>query len=122
MPKASDAKTILIVEDNEAISGIFHDLLEMDGYTVCCCGNGTAALELAKETSFGIVIVDYHMPGMNGAELTRWLRARCPDALIVGISGGHAERAFLDAGADAFFKKPFAFRDLVSLINNQRPD
>ncbi len=120
MPEKKEKKTVLIIDDNEAVSGVLREIiLASTGLTVSCCGDGQSALELSKGKCPDIVITDYRMPGMNGVELTRSLRARCPDTFIIGISAGHKDKDFIEAGADVFLKKPFPFKELIPMIQGR---
>ncbi len=119
MPEKKEKKTVLIVDDNGAVSGVLREILEPTGLAVSCCGEGYSALELSEKKCFDVIITDYRMPGMTGADIARLLRAQCPDALIIGISAGHKDKEFIEAGADVFLKKPFPFRDLVSMIQEK---
>jgi CheY-like chemotaxis protein len=98
-------KSILIVDDDELLTGAFQSLLEEDGHVVFCCHNGSDALELAKEQNFDVIITDYHMPGMKGDAVCRLLRHNHPDAFIIGCSSEYRDKAFLNAGADTFIMK-----------------
>ena len=114
-----EKKAALIIDDDGLIRQILHDLLTSAGYSARCCTNGSAALDLSKKELFHIIITDYNMDGMNGADITKELRVHCPDSLIIGISGEPKERDFFEAGADAFYQKPFSSRELVSLIKDR---
>lgn len=111
-----EKKTVLIIDDDKAISGFLYEMLRSDGFDVSCCSDGMLALELAQEKCFDVVITDYRMPGMDGIQVTKLLRLQCPGSFIVGISAEYKGRNFIDAGANAFFNKPFPFQDLVSII------
>lgn len=66
-----------------------------------------------------LLITDYQMPGMNGSELAREVRSRCPHARIILMSGKPAYLAThtpQEAGVDAFLPKPFTFRDIEAAI------
>jgi DNA-binding response OmpR family regulator len=115
--KLSEKKAVLVIDDDKAIGAVLADLLQSEGFEVICCDSGLAALGLAKGKCFNVIITDYRMPGMDGLETTRALRLQCPDALIIGFSSEHKRNEFLDAGADAFFKKPFSFKEIISLID-----
>lgn len=112
-------KTILLIEDEKAISEIFHHLLQTDGYEVTCRIDGTSAMLLAMEKCYDFIITDYRLPGEDGIAITRWFRVHCPTACIIGISAGNKELDFLEAGADFFLKKPFLFRELVDIITRK---
>ncbi len=111
-----DKKSVLIIDDDTVISDVLSDILQSEGCEVICCDNGATALDLSKEKCFDIIITDYRMPGMNGVEITRALRSRCGNSFIIGFSAEYKEKAFLEAGADVFFKKPVSFKEIVTLI------
>ncbi len=113
-------KKVLLIEDEEAIRAFIFEMLTADGFEVRCYDNGLSALDRSKEDCFDIVITDYRMRGIDGVEAARLLRVRCPDAIIIGISGENKKRDFLKAGADAFLKKPFFFLDLLTMIKHDR--
>jgi DNA-binding response OmpR family regulator len=117
----TEKKTVLIIDDDKAISGFLHEMLQSDGFEVSCCDDGMSALGLAKEKCFDVVITDYRMPGMDGVEITRSLRLQCSGSFIIGISSECKGKNFFDAGADAFLKKPFPFKDLISIIIKKPP-
>ncbi len=115
-----EKKSVLIIDDDKHIHDAAQMILEKADITVVCCDNAAEALNLTKGRCFQVIVTDYRMPGeMSGVELTRLLRHRCPDSFIIGLSGERREKDFLDAGADAFFEKPFPFGDLISLIEQK---
>ncbi len=112
-------KSILIVDDDELLSGLLQDYLEADGHEVSCCYNGHDAIRLSQERNFDVILTDYYMPGLNGAEVAETIRNRFMDSFIIGCSGRMMKNKFLAAGADVFVQKPFNFLDLVSLIRRR---
>ena len=114
-----DKRTALIIDDDEEISGFLLEALRLEGFEVCRCDNGMSALALLREQCFHVIVTDYHMPGMNGADITQSLRLQCPGSFIVGMSAEHKEKDFLEAGADAFLKKPFSLKKLVAMVNDR---
>lgn len=109
-------KTALIIDDDQMLGEALRSMLETQGYETTYCESGTAALELTKERKFDVILTEYRMPDMNGAQVTRELRFRCPDAFIVGISAENRREEFIEAGANVFFSKPLPFEVLSSLI------
>ena len=109
-------KSILIVDDEELFGTILRRLLEQEGFVVSCCINPSEAILLSQKRKFDIIVTDYDMPEMNGADLTRFMRYRYTDSFIVGLSCESKESVFLAAGADAFFEKPINYRELISII------
>ncbi len=112
-------KTALVIDDDEMIRQFLFDLLTSAGFSAVCCADGAAALELIKGERFQLIVTDYHMEGMNGADIAKALRLHSPESWIIGISGERKERDFLEAGADAFCRKPFTARELLSLIKKR---
>lgn len=115
----SDQKSVLVIDDENYIHDAIRIALEKIGIEVVCCSSGMEALELAQSRRFCVIVTDYQMPEMTGAVLTELLRTRLPGSYIIGLSGEKREKDFLDAGANAFFKKPFPFGDLISLIEQK---
>ncbi|MBA4348506.1 MAG: hypothetical protein C0415_00750 [Thermodesulfovibrio sp.] len=122
MPSKPLNRNILIIDDNQSVRKILYDFFKFSGFKVQSANNGISALSLLKNEYFDIIITDYSMPGINGVELTKILRTRYLQTLIIGISADCNEKDFLDAGADAFFYKPFNLEKLLSTIqqNNQK--
>jgi len=110
-------RTVLFIEDAAPLRETLCDLLRADGFQVRGCKDGASALETSAEKDFHIIITDYRMPDMNGAEVTKRLRSRFPAAIIIGISLNDRSGAFLAAGADAFLQKPFEYDELIKLMN-----
>ncbi len=82
---------VLCVDDHVPGLKIRKIFLESFGYTVEVAESGPAALELAAKGRFDAAILDYRMPGMNGLELARALRQRCPALPLIVLSGYRAE-------------------------------
>jgi DNA-binding response OmpR family regulator len=99
-------KNLLLIDDDKMLSDSLQFLLQTSGYEVTCCDSGPEALKLTQDKCFRAAIVDYHLPGMNGAEITSKLKTHCPKTVVIGFSLDHKEREFLGAGADSFFVKP----------------
>jgi len=113
-------KSILIVDDEELFGAILRRLLEQEGYIISYCNNPLDALLLSQKRKFDIIVTDYNMPDMNGADFTRAMRNRFDDTFIVGLSSETRESAFLAAGANAFFEKPIEYRELSSMIRQYK--
>jgi DNA-binding NarL/FixJ family response regulator len=112
---------VFVVDDSPTARGMLRLVLaERDGLDVV--GEAVSAEDcLARVADFApdVVVMDWRMPGMNGAEATRELLARLPGVRVVGCtsSGSNETRqAFLDAGASEVFPKEDAFdlRDYLS--------
>ncbi len=110
-------RTVLFIEDAAPLRKTLCDLLQADGFHMRGCRDGASALEASAEKDFHIIITDYSLPDMTGADVTKRLRARFPAAIIIGISLNDRSGAFLAAGADVFLQKPFEYDELVKLMN-----
>jgi len=110
--------TVLIVEDEPALAGLLSDVLQASGYEVILTTAGRAATRAAESEPVAIVI-DYVMPGLNGAQVVRQIRAeissRPPVILVTGLS--NARELAVEAGADAYLRKPFDVEAFVGLVD-----
>lgn len=103
---------ILIVDDDEIVLDMLSATLEMDGHQVLRAGNGTEALDVLSREDVRMVISDWMMPGVNGIELVKRIRAHDTDRYIYTIlltsrTDKTDAAEGLDAGADDFISKPF---------------
>ncbi len=110
-------RRVLLVDDDSAVrevtAGILHDL----GYGVVEAGSGGAALEaLDRQAEIDLLLLDFAMPGMNGAEVAREVRARRPDLPILFLTGYADTEALDEAGDDAILRKPFVEEDLAAKL------
>jgi len=101
--------TLLLIDDERPILRSLSRLLGRQGYEVRTAESGDAALAILREESINLALVDYELPGMNGAEVIRRINAEWPETSIVAITGkGDAEVAFrmLREGANDYLEKP----------------
>lgn len=112
-------KTILVVDDELGSAEVLSLILEEEGYKAYCAVNGRQALVQARDVVPDLVIVDYMMPLMNGAELSRELRAdpQFVNTKIV-LNSGLPEAAIREQfdGYDAFLRKPFKVEALLEVV------
>jgi PAS domain S-box-containing protein len=112
-PGASDrgSETILLVEDEEEVRSVLHQILVGKGYRVLQAGSGEEALVISRlhHGTVHLLLTDVTMPEMKGTELAQRLRAERPATRIVFMSGYNDERLF-DGGADSpvCLQKPFS--------------
>lgn len=111
-------RRVLVVEDVLPVQEALCRVLEIDGFEVRGCGDAASALEAVSETNFQIIITDYRLPDINGADLTKKLRMRFPSSLIIGVSSEEKARDFTAVGADAFLLKPYRYSELVRLFDS----
>lgn len=112
------ARTVLLVEDSDAIRDAFTILLEDAGYTVLGAATGAEALHLAEERVPDLVLLDMGLPDMTGLEVVRTLKAAPHTAaiVVVALTGRDEEadrRACLAAGCAAYIVKPVNTQKLV---------
>ena len=112
-------KTILVVDDELGAAEVLGLILEEEGYKTRCAVNGALALVQARDQVPDLVIVDYMMPLMDGAEFSRALRADPAFSRVkIILNSGLPEAAIRDHfdQYDAFLRKPFNVEVLLSLV------
>lgn len=114
-------KTILAVDDNPANLKLVCDLLEIEGYRVIRCADPNAVLAAVERETPTLILMDIGLPGMDGYQLTRVLRAN-PElsktkivALTAFAMKGDREKVF-EAGCNGYITKPVDTRKLKSQI------
>jgi two-component system, OmpR family, phosphate regulon response regulator PhoB len=121
---------VLIADDDPDILELVSLTLERDGYEVAQARNGEEALRIAAERRLTLAVLDLMMPGIDGYEVTRRLRAAerertLPILVLSAFAEDRQASMALDAGADAYMKKPFSPRELLakagSMILERRP-
>jgi DNA-binding response OmpR family regulator len=110
---------VLLVEDDDALGDLIRRGLESYGYTVAWDRDGEAAYDSASSGAFDALILDLMLPGLDGLALLRALReagVRTP-VLVLTARGSVQDRVTgLDAGADDYLTKPFAFQELLARL------
>ncbi|MGA7669468.1 MAG: response regulator transcription factor [Nitrolancea sp.] len=111
---------ILVVEDERAIASFLRRGLSYEGYRVTVADSGRQALESARDDAPNLVILDVMLPdGLDGIEVCRRLRSAGDEFPILMLTARDevADRvAGLDAGADDYLVKPFAFEELLARV------
>jgi CheY-like chemotaxis protein len=110
--------TILVVDDEAAVRALIGRALGELGYRVREAAGGREALRLIAEERPELVILDYVMPGMDGAETAREILTLEPDLPIVFSTGHGALRALREAAGDdaSILAKPFTLAELDALV------
>src|SRR5579864_2174366 len=119
MSPAEERRTVLIADDDPRLRNLLTWTLEQGQFTVVEAGDGLSALELARKVKPDLYLLDVGMPGMNGIELCRQLRAESvisPILMLTGFGSEEDKVAGLEAGADDYQTKPFAVRELLARI------
>jgi len=109
---------VLVVEDEQAIADLVRAYLKRDGFGVVWARSGEAALEELSRHPVRLVVLDIGLPGIDGFEVCRRLRARTSvPILILSARDDEVDRvAGLEAGADDYVTKPFSPRELVARV------
>jgi DNA-binding response OmpR family regulator len=110
---------ILVVEDERRLAQVVRRVLEEEGHTVDVAYDGEEGLAMAMEGSHDVVVLDILLPGIDGIEVCRRLRANHVDApvlLLTALDAVDDRVKGLDAGADDYLPKPFAFQELLARL------
>ena len=111
--------TILVVEDEFAVARGLQYALQQEGYEVTIASNGEEGLAVAGELAPDLIILDVRLPGIDGFELLRRLRATGSKAPVLMLTARDDEVdkvIGLELGADDYLTKPFGLRELMSRI------
>ena len=111
-------RTVLVVDDEAQVRALTGETLELLGYRVLEADSGPAALALLEQETPDLMLLDYAMPGMSGAELAGRVRARWPQVPIV-FASGHADTAAVETalgGQATILRKPFDMETLAQTI------
>lgn len=123
----SDASTngkpqVLVVDDNPGEVKALRIGLDLEGFVVTGVTDGREALDRLRRETYSVVLIDMMMPGMNGLELARAVRASHPGVPTILMSAYHlspVQLARADTGAVGFVPKPFDFEELVGFIRRK---
>ena len=110
---------ILIVEDERRLAQVVRKVLEEEGHTVDVATDGEEGLAMAMDSSHDVIVLDVLLPGIDGFEVCRSLRASrvdTPVLLLTALDAVEDRVRGLDAGADDYLPKPFAFQELLARL------
>ena len=109
---------VLVVEDEADIAHFIERGLVYKGYEVSVAENGEQALDLARDSSPDLVILDLMLPGLDGIDVCRRLRAAgsLPIIVLTARDAVSDKVEGLEAGADDYLTKPFAFEELLARV------
>ena len=110
---------ILVVEDERRLAQVVRKVLEEEGHTVDVAHDGEDGLAMAMDGSHDVIVLDILLPGIDGIEVCQRLRAGrvdTPVLLLTALNAVDDRVRGLDAGADDYLPKPFAFQELLARL------
>jgi CheY-like chemotaxis protein len=110
------AVSVLVVDDDDDVRQLLAEALQSQGHRVLLAEDGQAGLAMLERHRVDAIVVDFAMPGMNGAEFARLARERLPGLPVLVVSG-HADSAALEAAIGTevtLLRKPFGLSTLQS--------
>lgn len=109
---------ILIIEDDPELGCLVRDFLVKEGFSVCLNANAEAGLERLESESFGLVLLDVMLPGMNGFETCGVIRSKkeIPILMMSALTDENSKLTGYDTGADDYIDKPFSIKVLTAKV------
>ena len=110
---------LLYVEDDESLSFVTRDNLELQGYQITHCDNGAKALEIIKEHSFDLCILDVMLPEIDGFTIAEEIRKNNNEVPIIFLTAKSLKEDKihgLKLGGDDYITKPFSIEELILKI------
>jgi DNA-binding response OmpR family regulator len=110
--------TVLVVDDEPIVREVVVSYLQREGYRTLEAADGDRARALVESESPSLVVLDVMLPGADGLELCRWIRARSElPVIMLTARGEEADRIVgLELGADDYVTKPFSPRELAARV------
>jgi DNA-binding response OmpR family regulator len=110
--------TVLVVDDEPIVREVVVSYLRREGFRTLEAGDGDTARALLESDEPGLVVLDVMLPGADGLELCRWIRARSDvPVIMLTARGEEADRIVgLELGADDYVTKPFSPRELAARV------
>ena len=118
-------KSILIIDDDEGMLRTLNYILTDKGYEVVTLSSGFEAIELTKERSFNVILIDIKMPGMNGVEVFKEIKRFSPETNIMMITAYTMHKLVGEAkkeGVQIILPKPLDLDEVISHIDGFKSD
>lgn len=116
---------ILLVEDDPQLAETVKQYLVFHKFVVKAVDNGTDAIEQLQFAKFDLVVLDWHLPGMDGVDVCKKFRESGGTTPIMMLSGNDTSedrQLGLNAGANDYMKKPFEFKELTERLKKLLPE
>lgn len=124
-PVAAQIRHILVVDDDETYREMLADALRYNDYVPLAVSSGEEALRQLEQGLSDAVISDIRMPGMDGIDLSRRIKARYPDLPVILITGYLSEREIASQTSgneiDGFLEKPFRIEKIIEMLQQISP-
>jgi len=112
-------ETVLVIDDDLSVRDTIGVMLEQEGFHAVLADDGLVGVQQALALKPGLILVDLCMPGLNGADVCKQLRAtgmKTPMIVLSAVGGETEKVRLLDIGADDYVVKPFGARELLARI------
>ena len=122
------SKKIIVAEDSSVIQNLTKKILSQLNYEISSVKNGQQVLDLLEKDEFGMVLLDIHMPVMDGMECARQIRSmsgsnqNIPIVAITGNANNYTMEDFEEAGINAFIPKPLNYDSVVEMVKKYTDD
>lgn len=117
-------KKILVAEDSSVIQNLTKKILSLQNYQISLVKNGQQVIEHLDKDTYDLVLMDIHMPKMDGMECARRIRERpadkngeIPIIAITGNANNYTMDDFKEAGINQYIPKPLNYDNLVEVVN-----
>lgn len=117
-------KKILVAEDSSVIQNLTKKILSLQNYQISVVKNGKQVIDKLETEQFDLILLDIHMPIMDGMECAKTIRqmkgdiAKVPIIAITGNANNYSMEDFKNAGINGFLPKPLNYDTLVETVNN----
>jgi DNA-binding NtrC family response regulator len=115
----AEKSSILVVDDEEALRTVLSSELENEGYIIASAGDGDDAINILRDRTFDLVLLDIKMPRVDGFEVLRFIKERFPSTKVIMLTGFADLKNAIESkklGAEDFVSKPYDLVDLLTTI------
>jgi DNA-binding response OmpR family regulator len=112
---------ILIVDDEVDMNEYLSGHLFIEGYSVSTALDGAEAISMAKETDFDVVLLDLHIPNVDGFDVLKFIKSKSPKTKVIIVTGFASLENVAKCrrlNADEIIEKPFDLRDIIAAVEN----